>query len=267
MEEVKQCLSASDVTTTLKTLPSTLYEMYDRMLLKINKKHHSKAITAFALLVSARQNDVYLQELAEAAIIDTTADPPFDIRNCFPNPSWILDVLSCFVARIGDDQKVTLAHFTVQEYLSSCEISTGPCMSFYMTPSTAYERVIRSSLVYMNSYFFGKKRWPVWQDVVDFPLLKRANEALNFRKIELNNFNLETEEMIFEFLSSRSKIQTCSRISNLSEDKPNTITDESELKKPLLDECNINLAISCAARSGLDNIVGRLMAKGSTIDA
>jgi hypothetical protein len=39
----------------------------------------------------------------------------------------------------------------VQEYLGSCEISIGPCSSFYITPSIAYERVIRSSLVYMNS--------------------------------------------------------------------------------------------------------------------
>jgi ankyrin repeat protein len=267
MEEVKKCLSASDVTTTLETLPSTLYEMYDRMILKINKAHHSKAVAAFALLVSARKNEVYLQELAEGAIIDPTANPPFDIRNRLPNPSWILDVLSRFVTRIGDDQRVTLAHFTVQEYLSSCEISTGPCKSFYITPSSAYERVIRSSLVYMNSYFFGTKRWPVWQDVVDFPLLKRASQFLEFGNIDQNNFALDTENMIFEFLSSDSRIQTRSRISNLPDDKPGTVTDESELKKPLLDECNLNAAIAYAASSGLDNIVKRFMARGRTFDS
>jgi hypothetical protein len=198
MEEVKKCLSALQVTATLKTVPSTLYEIYDRMLLKIEPAHKSKAIAALNWLSAS--DHVRIRQLSEAAIIDPAADPPFDVQNRFPDPTWILDVLSCFVAHSSYSPNpslkihfhnatppygtVTLAHFTVQEYLSSSYILCGPCKNFYITPPSACKHIIRGSIIYMNNYFLTMNRSPVWQDLVDFPLLFSTNDNLEFRRVD-----------------------------------------------------------------------------------
>jgi hypothetical protein len=69
-EKVKKCLSALQVTATLKTLPSALYEMYDRMLLKVEPAHKYKAIAALTWLSAS--DHVRIRQLSEAAIIDPT---------------------------------------------------------------------------------------------------------------------------------------------------------------------------------------------------
>ena len=90
---MSHCTSSdSDLENTTKY--STLYEMYDRMLLKVDKVHQSKVIAALAMLLSSP--DLELQKLAEGVIIDPKSNPPFNIRNRLLNPNWILDILSCF---------------------------------------------------------------------------------------------------------------------------------------------------------------------------
>jgi hypothetical protein len=90
---MSHCTSSDgDLENTTKY--STLYEMYDRMLLKVDKVHQSKVIAALAMLLSSP--DLELQKLAEGVIIDPKSNPPFNIRNRLLNPNWILDILSCF---------------------------------------------------------------------------------------------------------------------------------------------------------------------------
>jgi hypothetical protein len=92
-EKMSHCTSSDgDLENTTKY--STLYEMYDRMLLKVDKVHQSKVIAALAMLLSSP--DLELQKLAEGVIIDPKSNPPFNIRNRLLNPNWILDILSCF---------------------------------------------------------------------------------------------------------------------------------------------------------------------------
>jgi ankyrin repeat domain-containing protein 50 len=197
MEEVKKCLNTLKVTATLKTLPSTLYEMYDRMILKIEPARQSKAIAALTWLLAS--DHLRIRQLSKAAVIDPTADPPFDVQNRFPDPTWILDVLSCFVTRSSYSPNpsikihftdatppygtVTLAHFTVQEYLSSSYILCGPCKNFHITPLSARKHIIRSSIIYINNYFLTINRSLVWQDLVNFLLLFNINNNLEFRRV------------------------------------------------------------------------------------
>jgi hypothetical protein len=67
MEEVEKCLNSLQVTAMLKALPSTLYEMYDKMLLKIKTAHQSKAIAALTWLSAS--DHVRIRQLSEAGII------------------------------------------------------------------------------------------------------------------------------------------------------------------------------------------------------
>jgi hypothetical protein len=277
MEEVKKCLSALQVTATLKTLPSTLYEMYDSMLLKIEPAHQSKAITALTWLSAS--DHVRIRQLSEAVIINPTADSPFGVQNRFPDPTWILDVLSCFVTRSSYSPNpsskiyfhdatppystVTLAHFTVQEYLVSSYILCGLCKNFYITPPSAREHIIRSSIIYMNNYL-TMNRSPVWQDLVDFPLLFSANDNLEFRRVDQSVFSTQTEEMIFDFLSSDSKRLTRLLISRLSQNCQYKSDYEPD---PLPDGFELDAAISYAALAGLNSVVRRFMTKESSVDA
>jgi ankyrin repeat protein len=106
------------------------------------------------------------------------------------------------------------------------------------------------------------KRFPVWQDLVDFPLLFDARVSLDLRRVDdRNNFSLQTEEMIFDFLSSDSKRLTHLCLGRLPQNKPKYEPD------PLPDGFELDAAISYAARAGLDNIIRRFMAEGSSFNA
>jgi hypothetical protein len=69
------------VKRTLQTLPKTLDETYERMLLAIQLQYRQEAISALTWLVSAKR-PLTVIELAEASTIDisSTTSKPFDVN-------------------------------------------------------------------------------------------------------------------------------------------------------------------------------------------
>jgi hypothetical protein len=113
----------------------------------------------------ASERPVYLNELAEAAVIDISVDQPFD-------PQSILAVLSALVSVVPDNQdedeedskamtellplgkftEIRLAHYSVREYLSSGRLAQTPLLAakFYITPSVAHYYLSFSCIAYIS---------------------------------------------------------------------------------------------------------------------
>jgi hypothetical protein len=89
---LSRCLSPTDVRTTLSSLPRTLDETYERILVNIPIDYQSKALTALQWIIYSVK-ELRLDQVSDAIIINPKADPPFSLANRPPEPRWILETL------------------------------------------------------------------------------------------------------------------------------------------------------------------------------
>lgn len=104
----------------LDTLPSGLYETYDRLLGRIDTSDYEYVFRALKWLIGAKR-PLLLKELVEAVALDPR-NSRFDTRARLFLPEDILSLCSSLI-RIMDDQTVVLSYFSVQEYLLSSHIA------------------------------------------------------------------------------------------------------------------------------------------------
>ena len=157
---MRKCLRASAVRKTLQSLPTTLDETYDRILLAIEDEYRQEAISALIWLVFS-ERPLRIEEVAEAMVIDIHGDPPFDAEERLFEPESVLAVLSSLISvtnREGlrdEEGKITLvteiqlAHFSVKEYLASDRLSRGPASSFKISEVSANQHIFQSCLHYL----------------------------------------------------------------------------------------------------------------------
>jgi hypothetical protein len=121
-------LQPQDIRGALKSLPEALDETYKRILLGIDIKHYPKVIAALQWITYSRR-PIQVGELAEAVVIDPTADIPFNPAERLCEPDWLVQILSSLVAisnqsrkgrhrrleEVKEVKEVRLAHFSVKE--------------------------------------------------------------------------------------------------------------------------------------------------------
>ena len=129
MEVLRDCLPAS-VRRTLRELPESLDETYERILKEIKKPNRGLAQRVLQCLVVAIR-PLYVDELAEVLAVD------FDDSEGIPrlNADWrwedqeqaLLIACSSLIAivEIGDLRVVQFSHFSVKEFLTSSRLSTA----------------------------------------------------------------------------------------------------------------------------------------------
>lgn len=145
---LKRCLKVSLIRAALKNLPKTLDETYSRMLLDIDEVYRQEAKNAL-LWLSFSERPLDLAELAEGSIINPQLDCPFSPEERFPDPQYILQILSSLVvvsyfeevADTGSSKHfrsvdaisratISLAHLSVKEYLVS---ASHPVLTFFQS--------------------------------------------------------------------------------------------------------------------------------------
>ncbi|PMD50026.1 uncharacterized protein K444DRAFT_548080, partial [Hyaloscypha bicolor E] len=89
---LSKCLSQKDVRNALSSLPRTLDETYERILVNIPIDYQSKALTALRWIIYAVK-ELSLVQVSDAIIINPQADPPFSLADQPPEPLWILETL------------------------------------------------------------------------------------------------------------------------------------------------------------------------------
>lgn len=154
MDTLANCRTLHVLRKALKSLPRTLDETYERMLLKVPEQQVDDAIKMFRFLSFGRRS-LRLEELVEILTISITEEEPrFDPERRITEIKDLLDVCSGFVAvpeDIGWSTTVGFAHFSVKEYLISDRIQKGPAHKFGLQKMDAECVVTRSCVIYLSS--------------------------------------------------------------------------------------------------------------------
>ena len=139
---------------TLKTLPKSLDQTHERILLNIQEEYRQQAIIAMHWLVYSRR-PLKLIELADAVSVDCSQSNSmiFDPDGMLFKPELVLEICSSLISSTGTDvfTEVRLAHFSVQEYLTSRRILDSPASSFAVTQKRADRIIAEFSVSYLLS--------------------------------------------------------------------------------------------------------------------
>ncbi|KAF9238214.1 hypothetical protein BU15DRAFT_75375 [Melanogaster broomeanus] len=117
LDRLNGCWSLGDLHEVLDTLPTTLYETYERMLREIDKKEFGGRVARRALvwLVTAL-HPLTLSQLAEALAINcdnAASDPTIATMH----KTDLIEICGSLVS--FNKQMITLSHYSVKEYLTS----------------------------------------------------------------------------------------------------------------------------------------------------
>ena len=160
MEAIKRLRVTSPyrVQSTLRSLPRTLDETYDRILNGLERQ--GEAFTALQWLTFSTR-PLKTCELAEACIVDPDAEKQIDEQKRFPfeqlfdlRPSLVtvtevkgsseMEVTDFMKRRYSSTLSVRLAHFSVKEYLISERIRTGHAADFSLQAGLANSFIAKS---------------------------------------------------------------------------------------------------------------------------
>jgi ankyrin repeat protein len=137
LQELSMCIDKPSVRRMLRTLPTDLYETYDRILQNIPDARVPNAIKLLQLLTFSKR-PMRLEEVVDAVATELDMQPPFDTENRITPPDAIIGYCSSLVRittsntrtladgkspfpgeRKGKKEapRIQLAHFSVRQYL------------------------------------------------------------------------------------------------------------------------------------------------------
>jgi ankyrin repeat protein len=157
LDTLGKCRNRAALRKSLATLPLTLEKTYDRILLAITEEDSIYAIRILQWLTVA-ERPLSVDEIAEVVAIDETRERVFDEEEVLQDPMDALEICSSLVTvqdiTYGEKapwaQVVTLAHYSVKEYLISERICAGQLSRYSMNIDTCHARLARACLGYLQ---------------------------------------------------------------------------------------------------------------------
>ncbi|KAI9853697.1 MAG: hypothetical protein M1813_001836 [Trichoglossum hirsutum] len=186
MDLLRGCESQFEVEETLKTIPKTLDEIYDRIISRIPQNLRRQAYVALQWLLCAK-HPLDLDILAEAAILEPENDPILNVKKRLHTPEHIWKACSSLVKisetpEMGEGslfyylhhnpirKECLFAHETVRTYLLR-RIRNGPAFDFALSEKEAHKVVAKFCLSYLLLF---KQHESVRQLEDEYPLLRHA---------------------------------------------------------------------------------------------
>ena len=211
IDELKKCLNLTMLRQQLRSLPTSLDQTYERILLNIDKTYSNYALRMRCWLTySARP--LRLLELAEIFPIDVEEDPGFDPERRFPEPEDILLTCSSLVTVTVDaeevyvleseiDGEIKLAHFPVKEYLISNRIQESKASKYSLHETYANLSIAKDCLLYL--LYISERVPETSRNTLEFPLASYAarNWAEHTRVKEIENSSIIIDLIIKLFES------------------------------------------------------------------
>jgi len=157
LDALQKCLNLSALRKTLGSLPKTLDETYERILLNIPDEYSDYAIRILHWLTHSLR-PLSLDELSEIVAVNLQGEPWFDPDAVFPEQDDLLAVCSNLVTleSPGDREVkspvVRLAHFSVQEYLISERMKHLPARKYAVTYLAANETIAATCVAYLLQF-------------------------------------------------------------------------------------------------------------------
>lgn len=158
---LRNCITLPALRRALNSLPKTLDETYERILMNIDESYVSdvKKILQFLTFSPRPMN---LAELVEVLAIDMEREEPrFDVENRIPDPKDIISMCSTLVTVTNftgwRDPYITvqmwerprLAHFSVKEYLLSDRIKSSKASMYSVDPISGNLFIAQTYLAYL----------------------------------------------------------------------------------------------------------------------
>jgi hypothetical protein len=163
--------STSDaIKRALEELPHDLNETYERILSGIDDFSRTPAIKALKWLVASKRT-LYIEEIADASSggLQEVDKNPFEFRDAALEPFHLLEMLRDLVEvqpALPDDvapelrrHKITLAHFSVQEFLLRDYIKTSLASAFSFKLDEAHFSVAQDCLAYLYRFNTPPRRF------------------------------------------------------------------------------------------------------------
>ncbi|KAI9657547.1 MAG: hypothetical protein M1831_004163 [Alyxoria varia] len=230
LDSLRKCMRPSTVKRTLETLPRTLDETYERILLQVDDEYQQEVRLALIWLVAA-QRPLTVRELAEAVIVGISAESSFDPTDRLFDPNSIANVLTGLVTISGGfSSTIRLAHFSVEEYLVSDRLASSEASRYHVSIPSSHIALTNASLIYFrwaNQFYEDEHgvspldKVGYWSRLYDYntpkaPLigyaskfwpahLKSCESLLQEREIELVKelFLCQERMAVFEITTSR----------------------------------------------------------------
>lgn len=239
---------------SLATLPQTLDETYERILTSIPREDCVYAIRILQWLTfSARP--LSIDEVAEVAAIDVAREPTFDRDEVLVDPLEALAICSSLVTFTTNPQRIiTLAHYSVQEYLASDRIKQGSAKQYSMQKVECHKAMTIGSLGYLNMF-----RHPISEKSIKVSALARY--SAQFWNHHLRKTKGETDELsrlVLSLFSEKGPTRlTWLRLYNPDNAVTNAALDLETAATPLY----------YAALMGLSKITKLLLDQGADVNA
>ncbi|KAF9237451.1 hypothetical protein BU15DRAFT_75996 [Melanogaster broomeanus] len=119
LDRLNGCWSLGDLREVLDTLPTTLYDTYDRMLCAIDKMEFGGRVARRALVwLVTTLHPLALSQLAEALTISCD-NPASDSTIATMRETDLIDICGSLVSFDEQTGIISLSHYSVKEYLTS----------------------------------------------------------------------------------------------------------------------------------------------------
>jgi hypothetical protein len=165
LDYISTLISDGAIKKALLNLPSGLDSTYEQILHRILSRGREDAQTVKLIFQWLVQSYHYLtlQELAEAVSIQLT-DVRLNFENVATDPEDIVALCGSLVIvdRTSSPPLVSLAHYSVEEYLCSTQIAHGPVAFFYVEELAAHLHLAAVCIRYLSFEDFGQPQTSHW---------------------------------------------------------------------------------------------------------
>ena len=192
--------------SVLRSLPPTLDETYERILLGL-ESCHQEVLAALTWLTYSK-TPLSAKQLAEACIIEPdNATPVVDEERILPEE--ILQLLSSLVVEKATERRqdkydlmkeIRLAHFSVKEYLVSDRIRKSQACSFSIESGLAKVFIAKSCIAYITYYSESPSKASNNDDILRFPLMRHACKYWDCYCLDCEN---QSREEIMDIATQR----------------------------------------------------------------
>ncbi|OBT38491.1 hypothetical protein VE00_11148 [Pseudogymnoascus sp. WSF 3629] len=166
MDTLGKCRTQSALQKALKELPPTLDETYERILCKITNEDSEYAMRILQWLVFSSRL-LLVEELAKVVALNVERETVFDRTDVLKEPMEVLDICKSLVSEVMTGEPslgelnrpssttVTLAHYSVQEYLVSTRICQSRAARYSMRPAACHSYIAKGSIGYLLQFEKG----------------------------------------------------------------------------------------------------------------
>ncbi|KAF9233866.1 hypothetical protein BU15DRAFT_66236 [Melanogaster broomeanus] len=150
LDRLTRCRTQGDIRTVLDTLPTGLYETYDRILTEVNQNEFDRRLVTGALLwLVGSMEKLGLRGLVEAVTFDLENSDSSN-GDQFLSSEAVLDVCGSLVSYNKESDTVSLSHFSVKEYLLDERLSMGPLGEYHLSSSIVNNHLAKLCLDYLR---------------------------------------------------------------------------------------------------------------------